>query len=127
LKQFRGKPQFTKLVIGQKRVRNILKDIKKKGNVKTEFFKQPAEKKLYERGHGVASNLKVMLERGAYTEVLKILLGLREVIDKFFDDVMVMCDEKTLRNNRLALVSYINNLFMQFADFSKIVIEGGKQ
>jgi glycyl-tRNA synthetase beta chain len=52
---------------------------------------------------------------------------MRSDIDKFFDDVMVMCDEQKLRNNRLALVKYINQLFMQFADFSEIVIEGEKQ
>jgi glycyl-tRNA synthetase beta chain len=51
---------------------------------------------------------------------------MREVIDKFFDDVLVMCEDKKLKENRLALVSFINDLFMQFADFSRIVIEGQK-
>jgi glycyl-tRNA synthetase beta chain len=52
---------------------------------------------------------------------------MRVDIDKFFDDVMVMCDDKILRNNRLALVNYINSLFSQYADLSQIVIEGENQ
>jgi glycyl-tRNA synthetase beta chain len=77
-------------------------------------------------GQSVLSNLEVNLEQRAYAEVLKMLLSMREVIDTFFDDVMVMCDDAALRKNRLALVKYINDLFMQYADFSEIVIEGEK-
>ena len=67
-----------------------------------------------------------MLEQRSYTEVLKLLLAMRVDIDKFFDDVMVMCDDEDLRKNRLTLVNYINKLFLKFADFSQMVIEGEK-
>ncbi len=127
LKGFRDKAEFTKLVIGQKRVRNILKDVKEIGEVNTELLKEPAEIKLYQEGSKTTHQLEIMLEQKSYTEVLKLLLAMRLFIDKFFDDVLVMCEDTKLRDNRLALVSFINNLFMQFADFSQIVIEGEKQ
>jgi glycyl-tRNA synthetase beta chain len=127
LKEFRGKPEFTKLVIGQKRVRNILKGIESIEAVDHSLFKEPAEKALKKRGSHTKSKLDAMLENKAYTEVLKHLLEMRPVIDKFFDDVLVMCDDEKLKNNRLALISDINKLFSSFADFSQIVIEGEKQ
>ncbi len=126
LKEFRDKPEFVKLVIGQKRVRNILKDIKTIGEVDRGLLKEPAEKKLFQKGRSTKSQLGKMLQQKSYTEVLKLLLAMRADIDKFFDDVMVMCDDEALRKNRLALVNYINKLFLKFADFSQIVIEGEK-
>lgn len=126
LKELRGKPEFVKLVIGQKRVRNILKGIEKIEAVDNSLFTEPAEKMLKKKGGEAKSKIEVMLENEAYTAVLKLLLEMRPLIDKFFDDVLVMCDDEKLKNNRLALVSDINKLFLSFADFSQIVIEGEK-
>ncbi len=126
LKDFRDKPEFVKLVIGQKRVRNILKGVKKIAVINEELVKEPAEKDLLKVKARVGPNLAVMIDNKSYTEVLKLLLEMRSAIDKFFDDVLVMCKEVKLRDNRLALVNSISALFMQFADFSQIVIEGGK-
>lgn len=126
IKVFRDSPEFMKLVIGQKRVRNILKGIENPRAVDGALIKQPAEKALLQTGKGVRSKIEGMIEQKAYPEVLKILLEMRGVIDKFFDEVLVMCEDKKLRGNRLALVSFINELFVQFADFSRIVIEGQK-
>jgi len=127
LKEFRGKPEFVKLVIGQKRVRNILKGIEKIEAVDHSLFTEPTEKALKKKGGETKEQLEVMLENKAYIAVLKLLLEMRPIIDKFFDDVLVMCDDEKLKNNRLALVSDINKLFLSFADFSQIVIEGEKQ
>jgi len=123
----RGKSEFTKLVIGQKRVRNIIKDQKKTGDVKSELLEKPAEKKLYQKGVAIAGELETMVKQKRFSEALKILLEMRADIDKFFDEVMVMTDDMVLRNNRLALVSYINDLFLKYADLSQIVIEGEKE
>lgn len=127
LKKLRGKPDFTKLVIGQKRVRNILKDIKRIGVVNEELLKEEAEKKLYKKGLETKAKIKELFQNCDYFKILNLLLAMRVDIDKFFDDVMVMCDDKILRNNRLALVNYINSLFSQYADLSQIVIEGENQ
>lgn len=127
LKKFRDKPEFVKLVIGQKRVRNILKGIKDRGKVNEGYLQEKAEKQLYQKGKNTGSQLKSLLGNQDYPAALKLLLALRPDIDTFFDDVMVMCKDKILRENRLALVSYINELFLQCADFSEIVIEGEKQ
>ncbi|MCX7994659.1 MAG: glycine--tRNA ligase subunit beta [candidate division WOR-3 bacterium] len=126
LKDFRDKEDFTKLVIGQKRVRNILKNIKEIGEVNPELFEKSEEKNLYERGQEVEKKMTPLFAEKKYTEILILLLGLRKDIDRFFDEVLVMCEDKNLQKNRLALVNYINQLFLKFADLSKIVIEGEK-
>jgi glycyl-tRNA synthetase beta chain len=126
LKKMRGKAEFSKLVIGQKRVRNILKGQKKMSHVEDDLLKEPAEKKLMLKGRAVSGELETMIGQKDYPGALELLLDMRAEIDKFFDDVMVMCEDMSLRSNRLALVSYINDLFLKYADLSEIVIEGAK-
>jgi glycyl-tRNA synthetase beta subunit len=77
-------------------------------------------------GDQAGSKIEALIAEKSYPEVLILLLQMRPVIDKFFDDILVMCEDKQLRENRMALVSIINRLFLQFADFSQIVIEGEK-
>jgi len=126
LKGFSGKPEFVKLVIGQKRVRNILKDVDKVATIDNDLIQEPAEKALLKMGNQTSSEIETLIAQKSYPKVLTVLLEMRPVIDRFFDDVLVMCEDKKLRENRMALVSIINRLFLQFADFSQIVIEGEK-
>ncbi len=127
LKGMRGKPEFVQLVIGQKRVRNILKGIKGVAHPEPSLFKIPAEEELYKQGCAVQKRLEPLFLGKRYGEVLKLLLGMRKEIDKFFDDVLVMCEDRQLQKNRLALVNFINELFLKFADLSRIVIEGERE
>ena len=126
IKGLRDKPEFVKLVIGQKRVRNILKGVEKPGSIDKTLIQEAAEKALLQRGRQASSKIDAAIGQKDYPAVLGLLLEMREVIDKFFDDVLVMCEDNKLKENRLALVSFINDLFVQFADFSRIVIEGQK-
>ncbi len=133
LKQWRGKPEFEKLVVGQKRIRNILYPDKKSGNkivcgeVNETLLKEPAERKLFARGSDALGKIDPMFNDKKFDGILNILLGMREDIDTFFDKVMVMCEDPELRKNRLALVNFINQLFLRFADLSQIVIESEKK
>ncbi|OGC41541.1 glycine--tRNA ligase subunit beta, partial [candidate division WOR-3 bacterium RBG_13_43_14] len=127
LRDLSDKPEFTKLVIGQKRVRNILKGIENIGKLDIDLLKEKSEINLYNESSAIIQDIKALLEQKNYKGVLKILLSLRPHIDKFFDDVMVMCDDEKIKANRLALLHYVNQIFLKFADFSCIVIEGEKQ
>jgi len=59
-------------------------------------------------------------ENGDYSEALRVLAGMREAVDTFFDQVMVMADEPIVRNNRLALLSQLESLMNRVADISKL-------
>ncbi len=58
-----------------------------------------------------------------YLDALRLISTIRETVDGFFDNVLVMAEDLKVRQNRLALLSEINSLFTNFADFSKIAIE----
>ncbi|MBV1914642.1 MAG: glycine--tRNA ligase subunit beta [Pseudomonadales bacterium] len=59
-----------------------------------------------------------IIESGNYFEALNSLVELRSAVDEFFDDVMVMCDDEAIRNNRMILLSNLRSLFLEVADIS---------
>lgn len=124
LNAFRAREDFRALVIGQKRVANILKKVKSGKTVSEDLLNEPAEKALSAKGKQVTAALDPLLANRDYHGAFALLLTLRKEIDQLFDDVMVMVDDKTIRENRLALVSFIHEQFMKVADLSQIVLEG---
>ncbi len=79
-----------------------------------------SEKALAERIAKLEPAIEPLLAEGLYSEVLLKLATLREPVDLFFDDVMVMCDDERLRRNRLALLSSLSALFLNVADLSRL-------
>ena len=73
----------------------------------------------------VLSKLSQNLAEEAYSEVMAQLADLRVPIDSFFDKVTVNCEDRTLRVNRLGLLSQIRDTMNRIADFSQI--EGGER
>ncbi|HEX2244429.1 MAG TPA: DALR anticodon-binding domain-containing protein, partial [Gammaproteobacteria bacterium] len=57
---------------------------------------------------------------GRYEQALTRLVGLRQPIDRFFDEVLVMADDETIRNNRIALLNQLSRLFLRTADLSRL-------
>jgi len=55
-----------------------------------------------------------------FAGALKTLAQLRDDVDAFFNDVMVMADDLALRNNRLALLSSLHAMMNRVADISKL-------
>lgn len=124
LEHFRNSPEFEKLIIGQKRVANILRGQVVEGAPKAQLLIEPAEKELFSQAQTVESQLNQLLKNQKYTDALYLLLSLRPAIDRLFDDVLVMCPDSELRANRLKLLHYIRSLFGRIADLSEIVLEG---
>ncbi len=111
---------FEALSIGFKRVRNILRGtIPHRLQVPT--LVEPAEKALAEAVQGL-SRAKHASRRAQ----LEALAGLRPHVDRFFDGVMVMVEDETLRNNRIALLQEIERLFLDVADISELAGEAAK-
>ncbi len=119
------KAEYEKLVIGQKRAYNILKGKEVDDRVKPELFIQKEEKDLYEAGKQVGERVRDYINTLQVDKALEELLILRPFIDSFFDRVLVMHEDLTIRENRLKLLMFIRNVFLQFADLSLIVLEGG--
>ena len=118
--EFLQLPEADSLVTANKRIRNILRQADYSGDtgVDETLLVEKTEKDLYKQMHACGTGEHV--GRGDYGAVLSALAGLRDQVDAFFDEVMVLCDDMKLRNNRLALLSELRKLFLTSADVSRL-------
>jgi len=112
LSEFRNDPAFSDLVVAAKRAYNILKD-DDYDQVDEKLLTEDAEKELFAATNKVAGELSA----GDFRPLFK----LKEPIDTFFDDVLVMDKDPKIKENRLALLSNVRELFNSLGDFSRIV------
>ena len=122
---FRSLSEAESLAAANKRASNILRQADENGikvgdRIDTALLQDAAEKSLAERINAVAVAVKPALEQFDYTTALQQMAALREPVDAFFDQVMVMAEDEKVRLNRLALLNQLRNLFMQIADVSKL-------
>ncbi len=119
---FRKLAAAESLAAANKRIRNILRktDEEFPETVDDSCLAEPAEKDLANALKSVTATVTPLLDRAEYSDALGQLAGLREPVDRFFDDVMVMTEDDALRHNRLALLSSLSGLFMRVADISQL-------
>ena len=112
------------LAAANKRVANILKkaEVEDAGEVRKKLLSEPAEAALADAVTAATAAVTPLLSSGEYTEALTALAELRDPVDRFFDDVMVMADDSAIRDNRLALLSQMRALFLDVADISRLSI-----
>ena len=123
--------EFSKLAEAQalasanKRVSNILAkmDHKPAETVDHSLLSETAEKALAEKLAQLEAKVKPLLDLANYTDALKLLAALRQPVDTFFDDVMVMTDDDKVRENRLALLQKLRQLFLEVADISLLAVK----
>ena len=122
LVSFRKLSNAESLAAANKRIRNILKKIDREnlGPVDSSLFKEDAEKTLHSALENLSSDVEQLFNEHKYEQALSKLADLRQPIDSFFDDVMVMDKDENLKANRIALLSRIDSLFMHVADFSRL-------
>ena len=116
-------PEADDLAAANKRVSNIIsKQLGGKSPVPldVDLLIEPAEKTLAESINRLESLSVPLLDNRDYSTVLKHLATLRDPIDAFFNDVMVMVDDQPLRDNRLSLLSKLRTLFINVADISQM-------
>jgi glycyl-tRNA synthetase beta chain len=122
IKPFRETPAAVSLSAASKRIGNILKKSSPtQGHVIDEsLLQESAEKALYAKLQSLAPVIKEQFEARDYSKAMTTTAGMREDIDTFFDDVMVMTDDEKLRDNRLALLQQVNELCSYTADLSRL-------
>jgi len=108
--------EFPLVVEAAKRVIRIIPKDWQSAEVDEKLLNEEAERELYEK-------LKEF-ENKRIESPLE-LLPFKEYIDKFFDNVKVMAEDKKVRNNRISLLKRVENLFRKFGDFNEIVIKEG--
>lgn len=117
---FRTLESAQSLAAANKRVQNILSKVEGElpEHIDLALCKEAQEITLAERVLELQRELQPLFEKGDYQTALDQLAGLRESVDNFFDNVMVNVEDAKLRQNRLALLKNLRDLFFKVADIS---------
>jgi len=120
--EFTRLPEAEALAAANKRVSNILaKEAPAGSDVDSALLTEPAEIALAKAVSTISTEVTPLLSAGDYQQALQQMAALRAPVDGFFDQVMVMTDDLKQRNNRLALLTQLRELFLQVADISLLV------
>jgi glycyl-tRNA synthetase beta chain len=117
-------PEASSLAAANKRVSNILTKQLAHSDVvplNTALLQEEAEKQLSDSLNSLETLIAPLLANRDYNAVLEKLAELKQPVDQFFEDVMVMAEDIELRQNRLALLDKLHKLFMNVADISLLV------
>ena len=118
--KFQTLPEAAPIAAANKRISNILAKVNAEinSNVDSNLLQEDAEKALSKKLEALESKLSPLFLVGDYESALFELASLKSPVDDFFDNVMVMADDLAVKNNRLALLNRLRNLFLQVADVS---------
>ncbi|OYD14519.1 glycine--tRNA ligase subunit beta [candidate division WOR-3 bacterium JGI_Cruoil_03_44_89] len=111
------------IVMVTKRMNNILKGVKVGEGVVEEYLKEPEEKKLFSEARVTGKNLERCIREKKFKDAIFLLRALVPHINKLFDKILIMARDQKIKNNRLALLSYVHSLFQEIADFKSYGIK----
>lgn len=118
---FAALPEAESLAAANKRITNILKKTEGvTGAVQGDLLREPAEQALHAAMAKLKPQVDAAFAQGDFAGTLKALAHLRNDVDAFFNDVMVMAEDLQLRNNRIALLSNLHGMMNRVADISKL-------
>jgi glycyl-tRNA synthetase beta chain len=127
VRAFMELPEAASLASANKRVANILKQAAAKGesfrNTDRGALVEKAEVALLDSLNAASSTADALFERGDYSGYLKAFSVLKSPVDSFFNAVMVMVEDESLRRNRLALLADLREKMNRVADISKLAVE----
>jgi glycyl-tRNA synthetase beta chain len=119
--EFARRPEAASLAAANKRITNLLKKAEGElGQIDSGKLSEPAEKALAQAIETLGPQAQAQCARGEFTRSLSTMAQARDVVDAFFNDVMVMADDPAVRANRLALLSQLHQLMNQVADISRL-------
>lgn len=122
VKAFAQREEAAALAAANKRVSNILSKQEHDGSTQVDqsLLHEPAEQALFKAVTSSQQLVTPLFAAGDYQQALDALATLREPVDNFFDQVMVMADEESTRRNRLALLASLQALFLEVADIAQL-------
>ncbi len=119
LAELRREPGFEPLALTFKRVGNIIKDHAPEELVET-ALQAPEEKALFATHERIRARVEALLRTREFSRAAVAVAELKPAVDLFFDHVMVMVDDESLRRNRVALLQQIAATFRRLAEFGRI-------
>ncbi|MBW5800351.1 glycine--tRNA ligase subunit beta [Halomonas elongata] len=119
---FASREEAAALAAANKRVSNILakQDDEIAPEVDTSLLAEDAERDLAEALAQCREKVAPLFAEARYSDALDVLAGLRNPVDRFFDQVMVMAEDAAVKRNRLALLASLQALFLEVADIAEL-------
>jgi glycyl-tRNA synthetase beta chain len=123
LRKFRDiSKDFELMAIAFKRIMNILKGFEGTYRVNPDLFEDKSEENLWKIFQSLKAKARKEIDRENYLDALNSMARLSGPVDEFFSQVMVMAEDKRVRENRIGMLKELNNFFLQIADFSKFAV-----
>lgn len=120
IQKFKKRDDFNQLVLGFKRVSNIISKNPQFGNPEEKYLEDVEEKNLYQKYISTKDEIESELKHKNYSKVMSILVEFRPIIDDFFDNVLVNTDNENIKLNRYRLLGRIRDLFLKVSDLAEI-------
>jgi glycyl-tRNA synthetase beta chain len=125
MEALRGGEDFEALSAAAKRIRNILAKSAsaadwQPGEVVADLLREDQEKELHAAYQDAAAEAGRLRAGHDYKSALEAISALRPAVDRFFDKVLVMAEDREIRQNRLRLLKKLDELFSGIAHFAEI-------
>ena len=122
LKRMRNEPNFLSILDSAKRIANITAG-HESSRVDRAKLQEAAEKRLDELATMVGEQIAEMISERDYVRALESFAAMAPELERFFDDVMVMVDDSSVRGNRMSLLRKVGNAVLKIGDLTKIVVD----
>jgi glycyl-tRNA synthetase beta chain len=123
LKAMRGEANFLSILDSAKRIVNITAGQETASRIDPSKLESDIEKRLAELVAITTDQIEEMIAERDYRRALETFAALAPELETFFDEVMVMVEDESVRRNRMALLRTIGNAVMKIADVTKIVVD----
>jgi len=125
LEEFINEADIRRIILPMVRCKNIISK-KERGEVNLGLFVEELEKELFMSISKKETLIKNLISSKDYRQILEELYKLGDTVDSFFDKVLIMDKDIKIRSNRINLVGKTVDLYMIFADFSKLVVNSNR-
>ncbi len=118
----RGERDFLSVVLAAKRIASILKDTQEHV-FREDLLKEDAERDLFRASRELRAEVESAEGKGAYEECLRSIARFADVLEQFFNAVLVMDENRDLRQNRIALLQSIQRTLSRTARLTEMVVD----
>ncbi|HCU54594.1 MAG TPA: hypothetical protein DIC36_10075 [Gammaproteobacteria bacterium] len=123
VQDFQRLPEATALAAANKRIVNIIRKAgQEHRNADVSRLTDPAEVALFQALNKTHPAVESCVAACDYSGALQRLAALKQPVDAFFDQVMVMAEDPAVRDNRLALLGDLKALMNRVADISRLAV-----
>jgi glycyl-tRNA synthetase beta chain len=118
----REEPDFLAVVLAAKRIANILREAPD-CELDEARLEESAERELHRAARALRNEIDQAESAGDYETCLRGIAKLSQPLDEFFVEVLVMDENRELRNNRIALLQTIQRMISRTARLTEVVVD----